>query len=1350
MEAASLLMPCVPALLVRRAVRRPLPPDGPESGCFPSAVLLADVSGFTPLTERLAQKGSAGAEELSRLLEQLFGPLVAVVAAHGGEILYFPGDALLALWPSREGDAALAVAVQRAVACGLSLQRTMREPLFQELSLSLRVVIAAGEVQAVVAGGVQERWQALVRGEPFTQLRDAERSATPGEVLVSTAAWRSLEATTEGDVVSGVGARVKSVRAPAPVPLSLPELPDGADAALRPFVSRVLRAALEVGDTGWLAELRRVTVLFLRLDGLPEAASDDLLPRLSGAVRALQEAVYAFGGSVNQLLVDDKGMVLVAGFGLPTCAHEDDAVRAVRTALQARTTLRTLGLRASVGIATGRVCCGLRGGASRHEYALMGRTVNLAARLMQDARDDILFDEATAQAVGERLWAERLPPVKVKGVAEPVLRFRPGSFDEARVHRAASALVGRAEERAVLDSGVEHFSLDQGGTIIVEGEAGMGKSSLLTYLAERARARGLRLLSGETDAAESSTLYYVWRPVFAALLGLPPASPPEARRLALQGRLAHVPEDATLAPLLNPVLLLDLPDTEQTAQLQDQARADAALSLMVRWLSAAGPSVLILEDCHWMDSASWELLRRLSRDVPSWLMVLSTRPLPENPSPVLDALRQRPSTRSLRLAPMKDEDILSLVCTRLGVARLEDRIAAFIQQKSEGHPFYSEELAHALRDHGMLVVERGECRLMPGAGNLEALGLPSTLEGLITTRIDRLTMVQQLTLKAASVIGRSFGSGLLRDVHPLPEERERLTAHLTSLLALDLTLPLESATEPSYLFKHVITQEVAYNLLLFSQRRQLHEAVARWYERTYAEELTLFYPLLAYHWIRAGVRPRALEALEKAGEHAMATHAPGEAVAFFSKALELDQQSPERVGRLRRARWEQKLGRALRWLGRQAESRRHLLLALELLGYRVPSSPGAMALGTLLGAMQQLLGWLPGLRHLVRMGADAEVMVEATETCADLALLAFYDMDAASLGYLLFRMANFADRSGAASLRARAYASLTVVMGSKALHGAANAYSRASLALAREANDRHAIAISQLSLSIYLLNAARFAEAEVALEEAISGCSRLGNLRQADEARFTLLALRRYQGRFAEAFEQGTALEVSARKREDPQMGRWAREDLVCVLLQTGRIAEALEFVKTHAMGVDLPDTDPFFTAILARVWLRSDDVERARSLAERHADRVLQVPLNISILDAYAAMAETFLELWLMARQRKAPEADRLEQSARRFCDALVRGTRACRLAGPAAHMSRGRLLLAEGRRRKARRSFEEAVRAAKGIGMPLEAATAHGLLAALGDPDREWHLAEASRLRSGLEHADRPQTTPPRRTAG
>jgi tetratricopeptide (TPR) repeat protein len=447
----------------------------------------------------------------------------------------------------------------------------------------------------------------------------------------------------------------------------------------------------------------------------------------------------------------------------------------------------------------------------------------------------------------------------------------------------------------------------------------------------------------------------------------------------------------------------------------------------------------------------------------------------------------------------------------------------------------------------------------------------------------------------------------------------------------------------------------------------------------------------------------------------MAVHAPSEAVSFFSKALELESEGPERVEDFRRARWERMLGRALRSSGQSSAAWPHLSRALELLGFPVPARGGALALGILLGGARQLAGWLTRRRGGQPGAAESARLVEAVEACSDLALLAYYSMALPTLGFVIVQMANLADRSGVASLRARAYAALAMMMGSVPLHRAANAYGRASEALAREAGDLEALSKSRLSFSLYLLAAGRFTEAERTLEECITGFNQLGHVRLADEARLLKLNLFIYQGRLDEARPLADAVRDSALKRDDAQMIRWAKEDLGRVLVRKEQWGEATELLKPLTQEMDALSVTSL-AGSLSLAWLRQGHLQQARETAEAQAERVLRTPLSVTVLDGYTGMSDTFLELWLMARAQSSPDTVHLEHRARRFCEALELGARTCAVALPAARMARGRLLLAAGRRRPAKRSFEAAEKAARVLGMPHETAAARALLAGAG----------------------------------
>ncbi|HLF26484.1 MAG TPA: adenylate/guanylate cyclase domain-containing protein [Anaerolineae bacterium] len=884
----------VPALVARRFIDTPSQITSPGADSFPAAILFADISGFTAQTERLAQHGPAGAEEMSRLLNAYFGQLIDLVTAHGGDILKFAGDALLAVWPAI--DESLDTVARRAAQCGLAVQATLHAyTVAEDVRLSLRVGIGAGEIFIVHIGGVRGRWEFLTAGAPLVQLGNIKQDAQPGDVIISAEGWALVQAWFTGRDLPQDCMRLEAVREPLPLRALASPAPLAHDAALRAFIPTAILDRLAAGQTEWLAELRRVSVIFINLRELNHA-SPNALKQAQMVTRALQTLLYRYECSINKISVDDRGATLVAAAGLPPWAHEDDAARAVQAAFGAQATLRQLGLQPAIGIATGLVFCGSVGNTRRREYTMVGDVVNLSARLMQAAQDDVLCDAATVQAAQSQLSFEPLPAISVKGKAEPVALYRPQGQAKTTL-RPQGAMIGRAAERAVLEEQLQALAGDgAGGALLIEGEAGIGKSRLVDELLQLAQALGVTCLSGAGDAIEKNTPYHAWQSIFTRLLGLDTLTDPETRRAHVLDQLQSEPELLRLSPLLNAVLPLDLPENETTVQLTGQLRADHTHDLLLHILAQfpvtepndrdTAPKVLTVEDAHWLDSASWALMLLAGQRVRRLLLVVATRPLADPPVEYQQLLFA-PNTRRLRLEALPPDDTLALVCQRLGVDVLPQPVIDLIAEKAEGHPFFSEELAYALRDAGLIRVVAGQCALAPDAGDLRALSFPDTIQGVITSRIDRLTPPQQMTVKAASVIGRTFPYRILRDIHPIEIDKPHLADYLATLQQLNLTLLDTPEPDLAYIFKHAITQEVAYNLMLFAQRRQLHHAVAQWYERAQADDGTHYYQLLAYHWNKAGDESKAIDYLEKAGRQAMHTGANAEAKALFEQALEL-------------------------------------------------------------------------------------------------------------------------------------------------------------------------------------------------------------------------------------------------------------------------------------------------------------------------------------------------------------------------------------------------------------------------------------------------------------------------------
>lgn len=840
--------------LARRRAASGDPPAGGESAAWPAAVLVVDITGFTPLTARLAREGEAGAEILSRLLNDYFQRLLARVDAHGGEALKFAGDALCAWWPAADAGQGLDDAARRAAACAADLRDTLADFDADEgARLSLRVGVAAGEVVAAHLSA-PGRWHVVVGGGPVAEAARAQARAQRGDLALAP------------EVAQRLG--------PTPAPLS--RLAGPLDAPAGPGLERLLpdpiRARLDAGQGQWLAELRRVTVLFVQALGLSHERAG--WPARVQALQARADVIVRrYEGWLKEVVTDDHGVGLVVVFGLPPFSHEDDAARGVRAALELRDAIAALepGLEAAIGVTTGRCFCGIVGSDVRREYAVVGDAMNVAARLQEraarapageDAR--LLCDASTRRHAGDALAFDELVPLRLKGKDEPVPVWRPrrpeGIEGVATFAVAApGAIIGREAERQALRAAVARAaSRGTPGAWCLVGEAGIGKSRLVAAFCQDAAASGVDVLSGGGDAIEAATPYFSWRPILAALIGLGPADTPASRRAAVERWLG--PGAAPRAPLLGALFALEGGDTPVTAGLTGAARAQAVQDLLASGLARAAnerPLAVVLENAHWIDEPSLALAREAARRATRLLLLVTSRP---------SAAPEWPGLSSLVLGPLPEDQALALAGRRLGAATLSPEVGALVRTRAAGHPFFAEQLASALRESGVVVVDaQGTGRFAAGV-DPAALALPDTVQGVVTARIDRLPPREQLTLKVASVIGAAFAVALLRGVHPVEADRTDVDGLLDALCRAALTVPLSASAEPSFAFNHVITHEVAYGLMLFAHRRQLHLAVAQWYEQAFTDQRPELLGQLAHHWARAGETTKAVAWLERSAQ----------------------------------------------------------------------------------------------------------------------------------------------------------------------------------------------------------------------------------------------------------------------------------------------------------------------------------------------------------------------------------------------------------------------------------------------------------------------------------------------------
>jgi class 3 adenylate cyclase/tetratricopeptide (TPR) repeat protein len=1084
----------LPDILQRRILKDPTPPNKPFLERYSAAVLFVDISGFTALTENFAALGPSGAEDISTVLNNFYGQWIRIIKKYNGDVIKFAGDALLVIWQDTDLERSTLYAAYAAIEASRELENFRAG----SHTLSTRIAISAGEISLIGLGGVFNRWEMLITGEPIEHVGRDQKLLQPGQISISPFAWEKIKAHASASqheagymILNGINSQV-----PREIEKKI-DLREDSIPALRSYLPGAIAKRIDAGQSDWLAELRRVTSLFINIPEMTRGSDTDAAQNVA---RILQGAIYRYEGSVNKINVDEKGVFLLAAFGLPPFAHEDDPLRGVLAAQDIKSAITELGLDCHIGVTTGRVFCGVIGNEQRREYTINGNAVNLAARLMSASAlglpnmdgspSAILTDISTYESAKNRINFSVLPPITVRGKANPVPVFVPQARHAKDMGKIAlTDMIGRETERFTLAEALRALITKESKVIIIEGEAGLGKSRLVEEAFRQAYAMNVKVLIGLSESIEQATPYHIWKNMASAIFEIEPQADSTEQRIQFERTIEGDTLLAKQAPLLNVLLPFDLPENEFTKDINGEARANAMHELFIerlKRLASKSPTALVIEDVHWLDSGSWALLNLVAQRVKPILILITTRPMNVTAPFEYTILRDLPSTRLLNLKPLDTADIETLLCQRLNVQRLPEQLVSFIREKAEGHPFYSEELVYALRDDGTLQIHDHQCTLSPNAGNLEALNLPGSLEGVITSRIDKMPPAHQLTLKVASVIGRIFALQELSAIYPIRSEIPALPDYLSQLERQELTILDTPDPDTSYIFKHIITQEVAYNLLLFSQRRSLHRAIAEWYEGSFGNNAPTHFPALAYHWKQADVAPKALEYLEKAGIMALRNGAYREAIQFFTQAVEkIGNTTNDATPRRQHAYWLRAIGEAYMGLGQLESARGYFRKATQTLKY--PSAITPLAL--IFGLMQQFLVLtLHRNFHKTFIGRyklDDKDLQEAAQNYTHLSYISFIDSETISMIYHAIRGLNLSESGGSMSPpRVWSLGTTSAILGIIPNHALAEHYAQKALEASAQVDDPPSQIWTQLAVGTYKLGVAEWDAAMQALQTA--------------------------------------------------------------------------------------------------------------------------------------------------------------------------------------------------------------------------------------------------------------------------
>jgi class 3 adenylate cyclase/tetratricopeptide (TPR) repeat protein len=652
---------------------------------------------------------------------------------------------------------------------------------------------------------------------------------------------------------------------------------------------RIGRSGPAVGE----GERKLVTVMFADISGFTALSElrdpEEVRNIVNDCFEVLVPIVQRYGGTIDKFMGD----AIMALFGAPV-AHENDPERALLAALEMMEAFQLfsarsgLGLGLHFGINTGQVVTGNVGASGRGDFSVMGDAVNLAARL-EDLSEigEILVGPETHVLAGTRFDFEERPPVRVKGkqAAIPIFRLLGRNEDRFDRLRISAPLIGRLRERAVLQDAIRAVGQGSGGAIKLVGEAGLGKSRLLAEA--RREAQGVRWIEVRSQSHDQGNGFGAVRKLLAQLLGCGPDDQPGAVRGRLRDLTLRHGADETAYAQLATILGLGaddgapLPIEAGPAEIL-QARFAATLALLLGRLAADEPLAIVWEDVHWADDSSLALLRQLMAGPQDGALLQIATLRPE--AHVLAALADD-RIACLELEPLEPVESSTLLRELLPVGGLDREIIELILGRAEGNPFFLEELIQSLIDSGAIVVSDG--RAMAGT-TLDRTALPPTLRGVMMARLDRLTAAEKQVLQTAAIIGRMFDSALLERMIE-PQLKPQLPAVLRKLRNWDLVRPAQEADGGAApcKFKHGVTQEVAYQSMLLSRRRQLHARAAEAYLELHGEEGAAAAAALAHHYENGGRPRQAARYLLRCAEAARSAYASKEALAFYRRIVGL-------------------------------------------------------------------------------------------------------------------------------------------------------------------------------------------------------------------------------------------------------------------------------------------------------------------------------------------------------------------------------------------------------------------------------------------------------------------------------
>jgi len=1085
-------------------------------------------------------------------------------------------------------------------------------------------------------------------------------------------------------------------------------------------------------------ERKYVTVLFSDLSGFT-SLSEKLDPE------EVKEVMTRVFGEVAQIVTNYEGFIekyigdaIMALFGAPK-AHEDDPTRAVRAAMDINDVVQSISpeieemigkpIMMHTGINTGLVVIG-EVNLEKGTHGALGDTINLTARLMNLARPgEIVIGQNTYRQVKNFVSLERMAPVRVKGKAEEIQSYRViGLRSEVKqaerepLGRMVSPIVGRDTELSVLYYCLERLLSGKGSIVSIIGEAGIGKSRLIEgsyhYAKKDENLDQIEWLQGNTLSYGQTISYWPFLEIFRDYSGITEEDDEATAWERLETKITHMFGNGADEVLPYIASLMNLEPkgqySERTTYLDSDAMGRQIFLASYRFfdsLSMSTPVVLVFEDLHWMDESSGALLEHIMPLVKKRpiLIVGLYRP---DPDTAADRFRQvidgkySDSHQEIRLAPLHNSDSLKLVGNLLSTEHLSVEGWERIIGKSEGNPFFIEEVIRSLIDSGAITMN-------PGTGQwkttdeMAECSIPDTVQGLIIARIDRLDQEAKRVLRLASVVGRCF---LYRVLSAIEEFESKLDTALQQLKSVEIVREKKRIPELEYIFAHALVQQATYESILLKKRRSLHGEVGRAIETMFNERLEEFCGLLAYHFAKAEEWEKAHQYLMKAGDQAGKIAADSEALVHYQEALlTYERAFGDSWETLQRVSLERKIGEALYRRGEMKPALEYLHRCLDLLGKPMKTTRWCVRL-RILGAITRHIsyGILQWFHHKPASDTVSCEVEEEDRIYVSLAWI-YAHLDPEMFMYTVLRRLNTSERSRYAYGIATVSTGMGFICGFVSLPAIARRYHSRSVSESEKLKNPEALGLACFGMAYYEQLQGNWAAAIEQGERGAEAYRSAGDVRGwAECVTYGLIFPFISRGETKRFIKYSEELIRLGNEGDDPTILARGLHVQGLAQMRMGQYEEAVPFLqKALNLTESIPDyiARAQIAALLGQCYLYEEELQMALEILEESERINTEHRIPILLSNLMHSLAETYL---IFAENQENSKTDWMHK-ARHACKQALKAGKGSKAKLPNAMLLQGSYLWIQGRAKAAKKLWLHGQALAEEMDMPYERGLIH-----------------------------------------